>query len=109
MCDPFIRRSGHARARLQQRGTSRRLYIVQQDYADTIAHIGRGTIASSVSRSAACEMRADGVRSDEISRARRRAHVEIDGVLLTIIVGRQQKGQRYFRNRPRRLSDRRRR
>ena len=107
MLESFPRSRSHARYRCQQRATPRQLYMVFQAYADAAAHVGNRAVAVSISRQTAREMRADGIASDLIDRARRRAIVELDGTPLTLIAGRERSGRHYFRNRPRSQSEKR--
>jgi hypothetical protein len=107
MEDPFPHPKSHARHRCQRRGTTRNVWTTLHAYADVMTHVGQGATAHSISRVAACEMKADGIASDEIARVCRRAVVEIDGSPMTVIAGRQRHGRHYFRNRPRRLADKR--
>jgi hypothetical protein len=107
MGDPFPHPKSHARHRCQRRGTTRSVWNTLHAYADVATHVGHGATSHSISRAAAREMKADGIASDEIDRARRRAVVEIDGTPMTLIAGRQSTGQHYFHNRPRGQSDKR--
>lgn len=97
--------SAHARRRCAQRGTSARLLSAVQEWADTEVPVGRGAISLSLSAEAAREMRAEGMPSDLIERAQRRAIVQSDGCALTVIAGRERRGRHYLR-RTRRGSDR---
>jgi len=107
MADTFPHPRSHARQRCQRRGTTRSVWEKLQAYSYESVHVGEGAIAISVSREAALEMKADGLTSDEIERVCKRAIVEIDGSPMTVISGRQRRGQHYFHNRPRRLADKR--
>jgi hypothetical protein len=107
MADQFPQCGTHPRTNCQRRGWKQLAWHSFNNYADCIAHVGRGAVALSVSREAALEMKADGFSSGDIERARRRAIVEIDGAPMTVISGRQHRGRHYFRNRPRSLADKR--
>ena len=87
----------HARRRCAQRGTNAHLLAAVRDWADVEVPVGNGAVAVSLSRSAAAEMRAEGIRSDLIERALRRALVEGEGSIVTLIAGRERRGRRYRR------------
>jgi hypothetical protein len=97
--------SAHMRRRCSQRGTNARLLGAVQDWADVEIPVGRCAIALSVSAEAALEMRAEGMPSDLVERALRRAIVQSDGHAVTVIAGRERRS-RHYRRRIWRGSDR---
>jgi hypothetical protein len=91
--------SAHGRTRCRQRGTSDALLSIVHDWFDTEVPVGGGSVAVSVSARAAAEMRAEGISAGLVDMARRRALVLSGGRTVTVIAGRQRRGQRYWRQR----------
>jgi hypothetical protein len=89
--------SAHGRARCRQRGTSNQTLAALLEWADVEIPVGAGATALSMSSQAEDEMHVEGLAPQLIDRARRRALVEADGKIITVIVGRRAGSRRYRR------------
>lgn len=91
--------SVHGRSRCRQRGTNDALLCVVHEWADIEVPVGSGSVALSVSARAAVEMRAEGLPASMIDMARRRALIQTNDCTVTVLAGRERRGQRYWRSR----------